>query len=440
MGSTSTQMSFAGWNGAKLSARLELPSEPPRAVALFAHCFTCSKDVFAATRIARGLADRAIAVLRFDFTGLGESEGEFAGTHFSSNVEDVVRAADHLRGVLAAPSILIGHSLGGAAVISAASRIPEVRAVATIGAPADVAHVLAHISPRLGEIEERGAADVTLGGRTFKIRREFVEDARAAGLLGKVAALGRALLVMHAPRDEVVGIENAARIFVAARHPKSFVSLDDADHLLTRRRDATYCARVIAAWAERYVAVDGAHDGGKEQAAMGALGVGPGGMENRDELAALGPASDGPPPAGVVRIEETGVGRFQQRVSSGSHILFADEPLDVGGDDSGPGPYDLLAAALGACTSMTLRMYGARKGLSLTRVRVDVSHGKVHAEDCSDCGEGRVGRIDCFERRIKVEGDLTGEQRARLLEIADLCPVHKTLELSSVIVTRLDEA
>jgi uncharacterized OsmC-like protein/fermentation-respiration switch protein FrsA (DUF1100 family) len=402
MSVVSDRVAFRGSQGQELAARLDRPVRRPRAFAVFAHCFTCSKDIFAASRIAQGLASQGVAVLRFDFTGLGSSEGEFANTDFSSNVGDLVAAADWLREAERAPELLVGHSLGGAAVLAAAGAIPEVRAVATIAAPADADHVAHNFAADLSRIEAEGRAEVTLGGRRFTIRREFLEDLRGQRLEERVAALRRALLLFHAPRDMVVGIENASRIFVAARHPKSFISLDDADHLLSDRADAAYVADVLAAWAGRYLS--------------------PLPEEERSNL---------------VRVRETGAGPFQQLVEVGGHALLADEPVEQGGADSGPSPYDFLAVALGTCTSMTLRMYAQHKGISLGKVTVTVDHEKVHAEDCRDCGEGREGRIDRFERVLEVEGGVGPELRDKLVEIAGKCPVHRTLEKSSAVVTRV---
>jgi putative redox protein len=409
MSTSFARVTFAGSLGAELAARLDLPLGPVRTYALFAHCFTCTKDILAAKRIAAALAAAGIGVLRFDFTGLGSSEGEFANTSFSSNVEDLVAAADFLRANHMAPALLIGHSLGGAAVLAAAHRVPEAKAVVTIGAPADVAHVLKHLGAHLEDIEQRGEATVTLAGRPFAVRKQFVDDAKAQALQDRIAKLGRALLVMHSPIDQAVGIENATAIFQAARHPKSFVSLDDADHLLSRERDAGYAAQVIAGWASRYL----------PEAPM--------------------PADTGDA-VREVSVSETAGGKFQNMVVSGPHRLFADEPKSAGGLDSGPSPYDFLAIALGACTSMTLRIYADHRKLTLGRISVSVSHGKVAAEHCTDCGEaaqGRTGKIDRFERTISIEGGVPADLQDKLLAIADKCPVHRTLESASAIVTKI---
>ena len=410
MGRISQAVSFPGVAGNALAARLDLPSgTPPRAYALFAHCFTCSKDTRAATFISGALADAGLAVLRFDFTGLGGSEGDFANTTFSSNVGDLVAAAAWLRREHTAPALLIGHSLGGAAVLAAAASVPEAVAVATIGAPADPAHVAQLFAGQRAEIDARGEAEVELAGRRFRIRREFLEDVAEQKLTAAIAALKRALIVFHSPVDATVGIDNAATIFLAARHPRSFVSLDDADHLLSRTADGRYVGNVLAAWASRYLP---AHAG--------------------DERAPDGPRD-------IVFVRETGAGKLQQEITVGPHRLLADEPTSSGGDDGGPSPYDLLIAALGACTAMTLRLYADRKQIPLERVRVSLRHDKIHAQDCSEC-ETKEGRIDRIERLIELEGDLDDAQRARLLEIADRCPVHQTLHSEVLIPTRLAPA
>lgn len=397
---TTLKLQFPGHSGELLAARLDLPEGEPRAYALFAHCFTCGKDSLAASRISAALGELGFAVLRFDFTGLGMSDGEFANTNFSSNVDDLVLAADYLRMHHAAPALLIGHSLGGAAVLAAASRIDEAKAVATIGAPAEPVHLQAQLGDSVAAIHQHGELEVQLGGRPFTIRKQFLEDLEASTIRSRVEQLGRALLVMHSPVDAIVDIDNARRLFVAARHPKSFVSLDDADHLLGEPRDAAYAATVLAAWAGRYLA---------EPAPRG------------DE-SAVGEGLE----AGHVVVAETGAGKFANLVRAGRHQLPADEPRGMGGNDSGPTPYDYLLAALGACTSMTLRMYAERKQLALDRVSVQLSHQRVHADDCADCDStaGQIAEIQCV---IDLEGELSESERARLLEIAERCPVHRTL-------------
>ncbi len=398
------RFTFPGHAGDNLAARLDMPEGPHLATALFAHCFTCGKDITAARRIAGRLSAMGIAVLRFDFTGLGHSGGEFANTTFTSNVGDLVRAAEVLATRGMAPSLLIGHSLGGAAVLKAAAEIESIKAVATIGAPFDPGHVTHNFGDALDRIAADGAAEVSLAGRPFKIGKGFVEDVSAAALEPIIGKLGKALLVMHAPRDATVGVENATRIFMAAKHPKSFVTLDDADHLISRPEDAEYAAEVIAAWAGRY------------------LDLRP-------------PAPPPGAPEGIVRVSEADPNGFLQDVNSGPmHHTVADEPLAYGGTNQGMTPYGFLSAGLGACTSMTIRMYARRKGWPLDHVSVDVSHDKVHAQDAETSKEVR---IDSFRREIRLEGSLDAEQRQRLLEIADKCPVHRTLEAGAKVETIL---
>lgn len=398
------RVEFEGYDGSRLAARFDRPAGPIRAICLFAHCFTCSKDLAAAARIAGALATRGFGVLRFDFTGLGHSEGEFENTNFSSNVADLIRACDWLRDHHRAPALLVGHSLGGAAVLAAAGEIPECTAVVTIGAPAAPQHVEHLLSSDLDRIEAEGSADVELAGRTFRIKRQFVEDIRSQRLADRIGTLRRALLVMHGTFDEVVGLDNATQIFTAAKHPKSFVTLDSADHLLKREEDAVYAADVIASWAERYLPA----------------------WEDPD--------TDHEAP---VIVAETNDGRYTQDVVIGPHRMRADEPVRVGGDNLGPTPYELLLAAVGTCTSMTLRMYAERKSIPLERVVVSLAHEKIHARDCADC-ETEHGRIDLIRRSIRLRGDLTDAQRARLLEIADRCPVHRTLESEVKVETRAE--
>lgn len=383
---------FESVDGHRLAGRLEWPVAEPRAFAVFAHCFTCGKDVAAATRVARGLAAKGIAVLRFDFTGLGNSEGDFANTDFSSNVRDLVSAANALGESHAPPRLLVGHSLGGAAVLAAAHELPSVRAVATIAAPSDPAHVEHLVACSLDGLPIGQVAEVTLGGRSFHMKREFLDDVRSQSGPEHLADLGRALLVMHAPADQLVSIDHARAIYDAAKHPKSFVSLDNADHMLSRRADSAYAADVLAAWASRYV------------------------DDVVDE-----PVPTPQPPAGDVVVER--VSGLQHRVRSGRHELIADEPESVGGTDRGLAPYDLLCAALGACTAMTIELYAQRKEWDVGRVAVTVRHEARTTKD----EQGRASRVDRFERVVDVEGELDASQRERLLEIAGRCPVHRTL-------------
>jgi uncharacterized OsmC-like protein/fermentation-respiration switch protein FrsA (DUF1100 family) len=397
---------FTGEGGHQLAAALDLPEREVKAYALFAHCFTCGKDVLAASRIAAALAAKGIAVLRFDFTGLGSSEGDFANSTFSSNVADLVHAADHLRETRKAPALLIGHSLGGAAMLAAAGQIGDASAVVTIAAPSDPAHVTGLFKDRIDDIRQAGEVEVSLAGRPFRIKREFLDDIAEHGLMAHVANLHKALLVMHSPVDDTVGIDNATRIFVAAKHPKSFVSLADADHLLSQRRDSAYVADVIAAWAERYI-----------------------------DAAAPGQSADLAEAPRRVVARETRNSKFQQTVTVGPHRMLADEPVSAGGEDSGPGPYDFLLTALGACKSMTMRLYADRKSLPLERATVTLSHSKIHAQDCEEC-ETREGMLDQIEVAIGLEGALDADQRKRILEIADKCPVHRTLTSEIRILTR----
>jgi putative redox protein len=396
---------FTGSDGHQLAAALDLPEREPIAYALFAHCFTCGKDVLAARRIATELANKGIAVLRFDFTGLGSSEGDFANSTFSSNVADLVLAADHLRQTRKAPAVLIGHSLGGAAILAAAGRIADAKAVVTLAAPSDPAHVTHLFKDHIEDIRTQGKVEVSLAGRPFHIKREFLDDIAEHNLMTQVTQLHKALLVMHSPTDDTVGIDNATRIFVAAKHPKSFVSLSGTDHLLSKKSDAVYVADLIAAWVMRYL-----------------------------DPAAPEQATSSAAPRQVV-VRETRDSKYQNDVIVGPHHLFADEPAAVGGADTGPGPYDYVLAGLGACTSITMRMYADRKSLPLDRVTITLSHSKIHAEDCAEC-ETKVGMLDQFDRVIAMEGALDADQRKRLMEIADKCPVHRTLESEIHIVTR----
>ena len=399
------RITFRGAGGDTLSARLSLPPDGDVvACALFAHCFTCSKDLKPAVNISRALTQQRIAVFRFDFTGLGESEGDFADTTFSSNVADLVAAAEHMGNILDSPAMLVGHSLGGAAVLQAARQIPSVRAVATIGAPFDPEHIIHLFGGSLEEIEARGEAEVTLAGRRFTVSRDFVEDLSEQRMEKAIGELGRPLIIFHSPVDQTVGIENAARIFKAARHPRSFVSLDQADHLLLDEGDSLYVGAVLAAWARRYL------DYPAEPEDLEALA-----KDNRV-------------------VARTASGSFRTDILARGHALIADEPKAVGGEGLGPTPYDLLAAALGACTSMTLRMYADRKGWPLEEVIVLLEHTRLHAKD-EDRSEQENVRLDRLDREITLLGPLDNEQRLRLMEIADRCPVHRTLDAGVRITT-----
>lgn len=391
------RFTFAGHAGDMLAARLDRPDGPHLATAIFAHCFTCSKDITAARRISGRLASMGFAVLRFDFTGLGHSEGEFANTSFSSNVQDLHAAHEALTDRGMPPSLLIGHSLGGAAVLKATAQLDSIKGVVTIGAPSDPGHVAHNFSDAIPTIVKDGSAEVTLGGRPFTIGKTFVEDISQTKIDQCLKELGAALLVLHAPFDQTVGIENASEIFIAAKHPKSFVTLDKADHLVTDPKDAEYAADTIATWAQRYIPINE-------------------------------PPAPSDIPEGILRVTEADASGFLQDIQSGPHHLLADEPVDFGGTNKGLTPYGFLSAGLGACTSMTIRMYARRKKWPLEGVHVDISHNKRHID-----GE----RIDVFVREITLRGDLNEDQRQRLLEIADKCPVHKTLEASSHVETSL---
>jgi len=399
------RITFPG-HATTLDARLDLPEGPHLATAVFAHCFTCGKDIPAARRIAARLITLGIAVLRFDFTGLGHSGGEFANTSFTSNVQDLEKAVDYLNARGMEPSLMIGHSLGGAAVLKATANLAQIKAVATIGAPFDPGHVTHNFADAVPEILDKGEAEVHLGGRPFRIGKTFVEDVAGEALSPAISQLKAALMVLHAPGDQIVSISNASEIFLAAKHPKSFVTLDDADHLVTRAEHAEYAADIIATWAKKY-------------------------------LALKPPAPPIGAPEGIVRSSEADPNGYLQDITHGTrHHILADEPRAYGGTNQGLSPYGLLSAGLAACTSMTIRMYARRKAWPLAHVAVDVSHDKVHAQD-AETGVG--DKIDQWKRRITLTGALDAEQRQRLLEIADKCPVHRTLERSSTVVTELVE-
>ncbi|MCG6897658.1 MAG: bifunctional alpha/beta hydrolase/OsmC family protein [Thiocapsa sp.] len=408
------KLEFPNAEGQTLAGLLETPPDPvPTArYALFAHCFTCSKDIAAATRISRALAARGIAVLRFDFTGLGNSDGDFANTNFSSNVADLLAAAWKLEQDYEAPALLIGHSLGGAAVLAAVPQLPSVEAVVTIAAPATASHVQHLFSGARGQLEAIGEAEVQIGLRRFRIRKQLLEDLDQHASADHIRHLNRALLVFHSPLDTIVSIEEAAKIYQAARHPKSFISLDKADHLLSNREDAEYVAETLVAWASRYLGL-GRH------AFEQSIGTAPRVSE------------------GEVLVTELDT-RFLRGLYTHRHQWLADEPRSVGGSDLGPTPYDLLMMALGACTSMTLRMYARHKGLPVDDIEVRLSHERIHAQDCRDCDQAD-GKVDRILMRLDIHGALTPEQRARLLEIAARCPVHRTLAATPVIRIELED-
>jgi uncharacterized OsmC-like protein/fermentation-respiration switch protein FrsA (DUF1100 family) len=400
----SKKVSFPNDHGEALAGVLDLPPGEPQAFALFAHCFTCSKNIKAATNISRAMTDAGIAVLRFDFTGLGQSEGAFEDTSFSSNVADLLAAVAWLEAEHLAPRILFGHSLGGTAILQAAASVPSAVAVATIASPFDPTHVAHMFRDSEEELREKGVAEVQLGGRPFRVKEQFLDDLSRHDLPAAISGLRKALLVMHAPLDAVVTVDNASLMFAAAKHPKSFVSLDNADHLLSSEDDSRYVGQILASWAARY-------------------------------LPATVPQDALEPVAGAV-VARTCIDGFRTDVVAGRHSFVADEPLSVGGTDLGPTPYDLLSAALATCTTMTLKMYASLKKIDLTSVSVEVSHGRIHADDCGDC-ESTTGKVDEFQRVLALHGDMTEKQRQRMLEIADRCPVHKTLHGEIKVRTKL---
>ena len=398
------KITFPNQAGHQLAARLELPvNQHPYTYAIFAHCFTCSKNLNAVRHISRALTQHGIAVLRFDFTGLGDSEGEFANTNFSSNVEDLLSASAFLEKEYAAPKILIGHSLGGAAVLLASLRIDSVEAVATIAAPARPEHVQRLFTQDMETIRQEGKAEITLGGRSFTITQQLIDDLEEAHEKHNFEQIHHPLLILHSPTDQTVGIDNASEIYLQAKHPKSFISLDGADHLLSRQADSEYVGTMIGSWVQRYVVPPKKEDDKTDQPV----------------------------------VTQTGEG-FTTEIMTQHHHLIADEPESIGGHNLGPTPYDLVAAGLGACTGMTLRMYADRKEWPLKEVRVHLRHEKVYAEDCEHCDDPKQ-KIDQIERTIELEGELDKKQRERLIEIANKCPVHKSLEAGVKVVTKYRE-
>jgi len=398
------KVTFQNKNGQSLVGRLELPADRhPHNYVLFAHCFTCNKNLLAVKNISKSLTANGFGVLRFDFTGLGESDGDFADTNFSGNVEDLIAAANYLKENYNAPTLLIGHSLGGAAVVFAASEISSVQAVATIGAPSNPVHVKHLLKSGLDEIKKEGEAIINLGGRDFKIKKQFVDDLETKSLPETAKNLRKPLLVMHSPQDATVGIKNAEEIYIAAHHPKSFVSLDGADHLLSRKEDSTYAGDVIAGWAKRYLNCDEPKTD----------------LKTKHHVVASLDAEDD----------------FTTRLKVGNHYMTADEPTSFGGNDFGPSPYELVSAGLSACTVMTIQMYAKRKGWQIDNVEVHTSYSKSHAQDCENC-EDPTAKIDTFNREIKLTGNLDEKQKARVMQIADKCPVHKSLHNKTQVITK----
>ena len=400
------KVTFTNKDNEQLAGRLELPqNQKPHNFAIFAHCFTCTKNLTAVKNIGRALTDAGFGILRFDFTGLGESEGDFENTNFSGNVADLVEAAQFLEKNHQTPSILIGHSLGGAAAIFAADRIPSIKAVAVINAPSHPTHVMRLLKESEPEITKNGKAKVNLGGIDFTIKKQFLEDLEHKPLEKIVRNFRKALLILHSPQDKMVSIKNAEEIYKAARHPKSFISLDGVDHLLSQKEDSQYAGRVIAEWASRYVEIPN-----DEQ------------ITTKSRVAASLDKDD----------------TFTTHLKLGDHNFIADEPTNFGGNNYGPSPYEFLSAGLAACTVMTIQMYARRKKWEVENVSCHINYSKEHAVDCEHCEEDSA-KIDTFTREIKLLGNLSEEQKKKLLEIADKCPVHRTLHTKTQVITKLIE-
>ncbi len=407
-----TKVEFKNNQGEFLAGLLETPESNMQAMryAIFAHCFTCSKDVAAASRISRSLAAKGIAVFRFDFTGLGNSDGDFANTNFSSNVDDLLAAAKMLEEEYQAPSLLIGHSLGGAAVLSAADQLPKVKAIATIGSPATADHVQHLFLNAVPELEEKGEARVKIGLQEFNIKKQLLDDLSKNASAEHIGNLRRPILIFHSPIDSIVSIDEAAKIYTAAKHPKSFISLDSADHLLSNRQDSEYVGLTLAAWASRYLDID---------------------STEFEASAGTAPKVE----HGEIIVTELNK-KFLRGLYSDSHQLLSDEPVSVGGSNQGPAPYDLLLMSLGSCTSMTIRMYANFKKIPMEDVTVNLTHERLKAEECEEC-EDRSGKVERITRFISFKGDLTDEEKQKLIKIADKCPVHRTLENEPIISTKL---
>ncbi|MBB6681251.1 OsmC family protein [Aequorivita sp. 609] len=400
------KVSFTNKDKEQLAGRLELPlDQKPHNFVIFAHCFTCTKNLTAVKNVGRALTNAGFGVLRFDFTGLGESEGDFENTNFSGNVDDLIEAANFLEENYQAPTLIIGHSLGGAAAIFAASKLESIKAVAVINSPSDPSHVMHLLKDSEQEITKNGKARVNLGGVDFTIKKQFLDDLENNTLKDVVSDLRKALLILHSPQDNTVGIKNAEKIYIAAHHPKSFVSLDGVDHLLSKKEDSKYVGEVIAGWASRYVEIPPAKEIKSKSKVAASLG--------QDE-------------------------KFTTNLKVGDHYLIADEPKSFGGNNFGPSPYEFLSAGLAACTVMTIQMYARRKNWNVGNVSVHIDYSKEHAIDCQEC-EKDSSKIDTFKREIKLVGNLTDEQKAKLMQIADKCPVHKTLHSKTQIITKLVE-
>ena len=401
------KVTFQNKEGQNLVGRLELPANRhPHNFVIFAHCFTCTKNLSAVRNIGKALTSNGFGVLRFDFTGLGESDGDFENTDFSGNVQDLVAAADYLENNHFAPTLIVGHSLGGAAVIFAAEQISSIKALATIGAPSNPVHVKKLLKSNLEEIKANGKAVVNLSGRDFTIKKQFIDDLETHSLTKILSGMRKPLLILHSPQDDTVEVKNAEEIYVAAHHPKSFVSLDGADHLLSNKKDSHYVGEVISGWARRYLDIESAQSTETPK--------------TKHQVVASLDAEDG----------------FTTQMKVGSHYMIADEPTDVGGNDFGPSPYEMVSAGLSACTAMTIQMYAKRKGWHIDTLEVHTSYSRSHAADCEDC-ESDTAKIDTFHREIRLVANLDEKQQKRILEIADKCPVHRTLHSETQVITDL---
>lgn len=400
-----TKFNFQNSSGEKLAARVELPlNQHPKSWALFAHCFTCNKNLTAVRNISRALTQHGFGVVRFDFTGLGESEGDFSDTNFSSNIQDLITAAEAMADEFGAPELLVGHSLGGAAVFFAGKAIESVQAIATIGAPSSPDHVKHLFESWVDEIVEEEHAEVKIEGRPFTVKKQFLEDIESKNMATCLNTLRKPLLLLHSPQDDTVGIANAGEIYSHAMHPKSFISLDGADHLLSKKEDSQYAGNVIAGWAQRYI----------------------------------DPTQDDKPLGRAQAVAQIGIDKFTTDIQMGKHAIRADEPIEMGGNDFGPSPYDLLLASLGACTSMTMKMYAERKGWAIDEITVHLDHDKDYVKDCEEC-EQPSSKIDIITRKIEIKADLDDSQLARLRDIADKCPVHRTLHSDVSVNTELNK-